>query len=92
MDLAVAINKVPIWNVKNCYFSAIEPKLEKKNKGTLFYQTLKVKGMNRPLVFSIFEQGLRYNLFTFSVNHINEVPSSNQKEGNISASEQKLKR
>ena len=91
MDLAVAINKVPILNPKNCYFSAVEPKLV-KIRALCFYQTLKVKGMNRPLVFSIFEQGLRYNLFTFSVNHINEVPSSNQKEGNISASEQKLKR
>ena len=91
MDLAVAINKVPILNLNNCYFSAVEPKLE-KNNGALFYQTLKVKGMKRPLVFTIFEQGLRYSLFTFSVNHINEVPSSNQKDGYIPASEKKLKR
>ena len=46
---------------------------KKKTKGTLFSQTLKVEGNKVPLVFSIFDQGLRYGqsknleLFPFDV-------------------------
>ena len=53
---------MPSPNLEQVYISISEPKL-KKNKGTLFSQTLEVEGNKVPLVFLILAQELRYSLF-----------------------------
>ena len=61
-----------------------------KTKVTLLSQTLKVEENKVPLILPMFAQGLRYCLFSFSVNNIIKVPSLKLENVYILASEPKL--